>query len=230
MGYIYIIKNKINGKSYVGQTITPIKERWRKHVSNSVWKKKLTGVDAAIKKYGPNNFDVQMLCECDNKDLDELEIYYIKEFDTFYNGYNLTKGGQLPGKGTSLDLNPSEVIQKYSELKSITSVAKYYNCCHRTISNLLHANHVKITKPICNVENLKNGNRFPPGYNAKKIKILDNGMIFKTLKDCAIWLIKNNYCKSRNMEMVRKNLSLNINHNKRCYGFTIVPAQTENDD
>ena len=31
MGYIYMIKNKINGKMYIGQTVKDINIRWRDH-------------------------------------------------------------------------------------------------------------------------------------------------------------------------------------------------------
>jgi len=31
MGYIYKITNNINGKAYIGQTITPVKLRMYKH-------------------------------------------------------------------------------------------------------------------------------------------------------------------------------------------------------
>lgn len=31
--------------------------------------------------------------ECDNEQLNEREIYWISYYDTFYNGYNATLGG-----------------------------------------------------------------------------------------------------------------------------------------
>ena len=63
MGYIYKITNKINGKSYIGQTITPIRVRMYKHYSQS--KIATTGVDYAIQKYGRENFTVEQICKCD---------------------------------------------------------------------------------------------------------------------------------------------------------------------
>ena len=53
MGYIYKITNKINNKIYIGQTTTSIEERMRKHIDKAKNQLEgLTGIDAAIKKYG----------------------------------------------------------------------------------------------------------------------------------------------------------------------------------
>lgn len=83
-GYIYMTTNLINGKMYIGQKKSTnfLKERYLG--SGSLLRK-------AIKKYGKENFKVEMLCECDSKEeLDEMEIYFIKQFnakdsDDFYN-------------------------------------------------------------------------------------------------------------------------------------------------
>jgi hypothetical protein len=38
---------------------------------------------------------VSVLELCDKDLLDEKEIYYIAQYDSYYNGYNSTKGGQF---------------------------------------------------------------------------------------------------------------------------------------
>lgn len=87
---IYKITNKINGKCYIGQSID-IERRWREH-KRARDENKILYKD--IKRYGIKNFEFKILQECQIDELDELEIYYIKKFDTFNNGYNLTLGGQ----------------------------------------------------------------------------------------------------------------------------------------
>lgn len=89
IGVIYKWTNKINGKSYIGQTIN---EEFRKqdHIKgkyNSV-------IHKAIKKYGLKNFDYEVLEQIEESKLSEREIYWIEYFDTYNNGYNLTKGGE----------------------------------------------------------------------------------------------------------------------------------------
>lgn len=82
-----------------------------KHYSNS--KKATTGIDFAINKYGKENFLVEKICECADENLDDLERYYINYYNTYYDGYNLTLGGQ--DIGTKLDLNKNKIIIDYSQ-------------------------------------------------------------------------------------------------------------------
>lgn len=85
--YIYKHTNKINGKSYIGQTKN-IKMRWRPEGYKYCRK-----FYHAILKYGWDNFTHEILRECDETDVDFWEIYYIGFYDTINNGYNLEGGG-----------------------------------------------------------------------------------------------------------------------------------------
>jgi group I intron endonuclease len=52
-------------------------------------------LDNAIRKYGYDNFKVELLRTCKVDELDMWESHYINEFQTFHpNGYNLTSGGK----------------------------------------------------------------------------------------------------------------------------------------
>jgi len=59
-GLVYILKNKINGKIYVGQTIQRFEQRLRQHLfaadSNS---KQL--IHKAFRKYGIDNFSIEII-------------------------------------------------------------------------------------------------------------------------------------------------------------------------
>lgn len=86
---IYKITCKKNNKSYIGQSIN-IEHRIKEHKScegESL-------IHNAIKKYGIENFTFEVLEECSLSQLDEKECYWINFFDSYNNGYNLTKGGQ----------------------------------------------------------------------------------------------------------------------------------------
>ena len=88
-GYIYLVRNKINGKQYIGQKHSDIFDET--YFGSGVYIKK------AIAKYGIENFEhVKILEWCINKeDLDNAERFWID----FYNAvesedfYNLAKGG-----------------------------------------------------------------------------------------------------------------------------------------
>jgi len=95
MGYIYLIKNNINGKNYVGQTIqNDINKRWNKH--KQVNKSFIgTCLFNAYKKYGIDNFKFKILCICFDEDTNRFEEEYIKKYNCLYpNGYNMINGGR----------------------------------------------------------------------------------------------------------------------------------------
>lgn len=91
---VYLITNLINNKKYVGQTRGSLDKRWKRHC----WKTKKNKyyLHRAIKKYGKNNFKVEILHSCSSfEEMDNLEKKFIKLYDCRHpNGYNLTYGGQ----------------------------------------------------------------------------------------------------------------------------------------
>lgn len=93
-GIIYVTENTVNGKRYVGQTIRKFEERQAQHKKDSeVCDYKLY---RAIRKYGWDNFNWAVIVEGVEsvESLNSLEQYWIKELDTFKNGYNSTTGGE----------------------------------------------------------------------------------------------------------------------------------------
>jgi group I intron endonuclease len=114
MGHIYRILNKVNGKSYIGQT-NQLKKRWYGHIRSSYFGTSKIGL--AIKKYGIECFEFIILEEnCDPKELDKLEKQYISFYNTNMTnngyGYNLTEGGS----GIRIK-NTSEETKKIMSLK-----------------------------------------------------------------------------------------------------------------
>ena len=91
---IYKITNKITGKSYIGQSVN-IATRWSAHKSTSRSKETLDGneLHKDILELGIDNFLFEVIEETTVDKLDEREIYWIQYYDTYYNGYNHTLGG-----------------------------------------------------------------------------------------------------------------------------------------
>lgn len=88
---IYEIRNLVNDKVYIGQSID-IEKRLEAH------KKRESNLHlaAAFKKYGIENFSFQVLKECNKEDLSFYEHFFIIancSFDSRY-GYNKTLGGE----------------------------------------------------------------------------------------------------------------------------------------
>lgn len=92
---IYMVTNIINGKRYIGQTISSLGKRKGAHIYDALNKRGNSYFHSAIKKYGPDNFDWEELDTARNIDeLNDLEIFFINLFKTFGGGYNLKSGGK----------------------------------------------------------------------------------------------------------------------------------------
>jgi len=83
-----------SGNVYIGITITSLKERKRIHL-RSVKNDSNLPFHNAIRKYKIKNIKWEIIDKSETwEKLCELEIKYIDEFDSYNNGYNLTKGGE----------------------------------------------------------------------------------------------------------------------------------------
>lgn len=94
-GIIYKATNVINGKIYIGQTVQRLHVRIRDHINTALTNHSNIYFHNAIRKYGKENFEWEIIECCDSKEeLDEIEFHYIKQYNSFENGYNLTMGGE----------------------------------------------------------------------------------------------------------------------------------------
>ncbi len=97
MPLIYLLRNSINGKVYVGQhNGTDLHKRWKHHMRHAKQGSRLP-LHCAIRKYGPDAFDVCVLSTSASSqtDLDTQEVLYIAKYraNDSAHGYNLTLGG-----------------------------------------------------------------------------------------------------------------------------------------
>ena len=93
--FIYLITNTINGKVYVGQTIETVHRRWQHHKYAAKGNRKHHLLNA-LRKYGPDSFMVETLCECPDQDsLNESEKFFIWILSSYKPsfGYNNELGG-----------------------------------------------------------------------------------------------------------------------------------------
>ena len=87
IGRIYIIKNRVNNKVYIGKTIQNIKDRWCKHLDK--WSN-CTKLKSAMDKLGRNNFYIEILEDnIPYSSLDIKEKYYIDKYNSIELGYNI---------------------------------------------------------------------------------------------------------------------------------------------
>lgn len=109
---IYIIKNDINTKVYIGQSLDS-KQRFKSHCKgdydNSL-------IDKAIQKYGKEHFWFEIL-ESQIENYNEREKYWIKYYNSLIPfGYNILAGGEAPPIYCGDD-HPSTKISNENVLK-----------------------------------------------------------------------------------------------------------------
>jgi hypothetical protein len=133
MGNIYKITNLINGKIYVGLTRHSIDERWKNHKKDiNKERNKNRALYRAFKKYGIENFKMELIESVELCKLGERERYWIDCYDSYYNGYNETRGGE----GSSLYC-VDDFVDDFLEGKTIKEIAKEHGCDRDTVSRYL---------------------------------------------------------------------------------------------
>jgi len=89
---IYKITNP-EGKSYIGQS-KDIDKRVKDHKYGDY--KKNRKFNKSVLDYGWQSHSIEILCECDAKDLWQLEQHFILLHNSVINGLNLSTGGKNP--------------------------------------------------------------------------------------------------------------------------------------
>lgn len=145
---IYCIECIETNTKYIGQTYENFYRRWifhkwnlkNNHHSN-------TYLQNAWNKYGENNFKFYPIesFELSQKDtitkekLDELEEYYIRKFNTFENGFNLTTGGEKCKMSPLSDV----AKRKIGEKNKINMLGKKHSDETRKLMSESHKGYIK---------------------------------------------------------------------------------------
>lgn len=87
LGSIYIIKNTINDKVYIGQTVQSLNDRFKQHKTASL-KGGKTKLYKAMQEYGTDVFYIELIGTYDVIQLTQKEIDNILKYDSIHNGYN----------------------------------------------------------------------------------------------------------------------------------------------
>ena len=198
--FVYITKNLINGKKYIGYSTRQDKN----------YKGSGTLIKKAIKKYGKENFLLTVLEYCSSiKSLSKAEKKWIKKFNAVERNdfYNLCYGGYGG--------NPKTLKKYWSKIKN-KKIARNWNTTPTT--GMLGKKHSEETKKLIGSKSVnRNWGRKTNvigSNNPRAKKILVNNKLYGCIKDFAI---QNNLNYStlksyiaRNT--VYKNLNVEINY------------------
>ena len=171
---VYLHRNKINGKCYVGQTHLKPSERWG---SKGQGYKKQEYFYNAILKYGWDNFEHIILEDNIEKDLiDEREQYWGEYYNSLApNGYNLYLGSYFKRQNSiSLNKQRSEITKQNWENE------EYRNKVIEGRKQMW-----KDASEECKQKMLSNLDRTGKGAKAKSKKVLciELNKIFQSLRE-----------------------------------------------
>lgn len=177
---IYCLTNKINGKKYVGQTVNKLEVRFQEHC-----RKNVGAIGKAIKKYGKDNFNIEVI---DSAllidDLNAKEDYWVKSLNTLVpNGYNLCYGG-----GNTLGYRHREESRRMMSLtKRLSDKMKgknnhFYGKKHTEETRQKMSNRWKSGERIMTDEQKK---KLRDAHVKKKVLNKTTGKTFDSIKEAA---------------------------------------------
>ena len=99
--WIYKITNIQNNKVYIGQTIRPIEQRFKRHINDALNNILDTHFARAIRKYGKENFIIEQIDTAQTQEeLNQKEQYWIQYYNSVNEGYNETDAISKSGGNT----------------------------------------------------------------------------------------------------------------------------------
>lgn len=161
---VYIIKNSVTSKVYIGVTSRGINLRFREHL-NSYDNGLTTDFSKAINRIGKEKFYVELLETCDETNFKDREIFYIQKYsanDVNF-GYNVTEGG---------DANPMHLAHIRKKQKAATNTPEFKEFQRK---KGLAFRHTQEAKDLVRQRNLASPEKFVPQLlaynNSKKISV-----------------------------------------------------------
>jgi len=125
-----------NGKHYVGRTKNTLAQRLIEHKTRAT-KKYQHPLYHAINKYGWDNIiKTQLYNAKTEEELVLKELEYIIQYNSFYNGYNLTLNTEIGGDNWKGRRDTPEYIIFVEKMKVINSSNKMHGKTHREESSV----------------------------------------------------------------------------------------------
>ena len=178
MGYIYKISNTVNNKIYIGQTSRTVEKRWNLHkrtAKNPSYLSYSYPLYQAMRKYGIDNFQIEVIEETDNKNLNEREVYWISYYDSYNKGYNMTLGGEGHYKYEDEDF-----LELWNQGYNAAQITEMLHCDRHTVAD-------RLSQLVPNYSSLQKERQTPSRYSFEKEQKIrecwDKGMSSKQIQE-----------------------------------------------
>lgn len=216
-GYIYKIVNDFNNKIYIGQTSTSLEDRFARHCRDKgSSNQNKEAIDNLIQTIGKEHFQIIEIEKVSIMELDEREMYWIKYYDSFYNGYNRTLGGQGGRKYSEEEIlsalnlynqgYPIKEIEKKTGIDRATifKYRKYQNIPIRSLT--LHQKQQSIN----NLKLASISNQIPIENITLKIQ-------YSSKKEALCDMIEKGYSKAKDWHNIRASLDKTLNGEQKTF-------------
>ena len=199
---IYKATNKLDGKCYIGQSTFDLDKRKSEHLKGSQRQRPRYYIHRAIKKYGMDSFDWEVIAECKTRDeMNKTEMKFIDKYNSLTpNGYNcvmMAFGGDMFSQFS--ETKRERIRKRISEgtIKGIAASDKSWS--HPGKENSMYGRKhspESIEKMKRNRKGLTAGEKNPSAKNAGTYKVFfPNGEI-KIVKNIRSFCRENNLSHS----------------------------------
>lgn len=232
MGYIYKITNDINNKVYIGQTIRSLSQRWSEHKHSACHLKNNSNyLYNAMNCYGIEHFKIELIEECENSLLNNREKYWIQYFDSLYNGYNATPGGESCPPSRSkpvdqIDINTNQVIHTF---KNAREVERELGIANQYVSDACNYKKSIVNGYKWEFHNLEDKNKAKEKFSQKKrqqnyvssqVYCKELNKFFKNISEAALYIKSYLNLENTNIHTIYNSIRRSIIKGIHSYGYT----------
>lgn len=211
---VYKVVNKINKKIYIGWCID-FKERKARHL-NEVKKGTKSHFYNAIRKYGKHNFiwSIEFSNLKSHAECKKIEIELIKKYNSYYNGYNSTLGGDGGNTYSKLSKEQKAIMRH----KCSVNNARYWKGKQMPFCNIIKMKNADRSKQYKSVIKLDTNGVFIQEYLSIKHAAIANDCSFTQIsKSCNSYkIIGNTYTTNRrvknNIWVFKENYNLKLTY------------------
>lgn len=180
MGYIYKITCKATNKLYIGKSESSVAQRWDGHCRAAFLESHSDynfPFHRAIRKYGIDNFIIETIDSTnDAEELKEKEKYWINFYNSYYDGYNATLGGDGQCK-----YDYDKIVNYYlAHDNSLTQTCKFFNIYDQVVYSALKSKNI-------DYKNLKSTTKC---VYKKQILCEELNLIFNSMADIDLYFNK----------------------------------------